>query len=98
MSKSYVLKAGGKDIYYRYWARENAQKEERLSGHIGKEAEAVVVLIVQVIGYAGGRFYVNEFRQKFTPRSVEQGMKYIYVGKIDDLDKWFPKPSVSVNS
>jgi hypothetical protein len=59
----YVLKAGGKDIYYRYWARKNVQKEERLSAYIGKEAEAVAMPIAHVIGLAGGRFYVNEFKQ-----------------------------------
>jgi hypothetical protein len=94
----YVLKAGGKDIYYRYWARKNVQKEERLSAYIGKEAEAVAMPIAHVIGLAGGRFYVNEFKQIFTPRSDDYGMKYVYVGKIDDMTKWFPKPSVTVSN
>ena len=88
----YVLKAGGKDISYKYWLRPNVEKTEYLSNFIGKEAEKVSIKIANIKGSVGGRFYINEFCQLFTPKTDDQGLDYIYIGKIDDLNKWFPKP------
>lgn len=90
----YVLKAGGKDICYKYWVRPRVEKEVRLSGCIGsKEAEKVALEIARLKGAAGGRFYINEFCQMFTPNTSDSGLNYIYLGKITDLKYWFPKPS-----
>ena len=91
----YVLRAGGKDIYYKYWVRPRVEKEVHLSDCIGKEAEKVALEIARLKGAAGGRFYVNEFCQMFTPRTGDSGLNYIYLGKITDLRYWFPKPHSS---
>ena len=88
----YVLKAGGKDIYYKCWVRPRVEKEVKLSDCIGKEAEKVASKIASLKGAAGGRFYVNEYCQIFAPKTSEQGFEYIYIDKIEDLDYWFPKP------
>jgi hypothetical protein len=67
-----------------------------LSGCIGsKEAEKVALEIARLKGAAGGRFYINEFCQMFTPNTGDRGLYYIYLGKITDLKYWFPKPSSS---
>ncbi len=89
----YVLSAGGKDIYYKLWVRPQVEREERLSRHIGRtEAEEVALPIARIKGREGGRFYLNEFKQIFTPQTNEYGIEYIYVGKLEDMSKWFPKP------
>ncbi len=88
----YVLKAGGKDIYYKYWVRPKVEKEVKLSDTLGREAQKVATDIAKLKGSAGGRFYVNEFKQIFAPKTGEQGLEYIYIGKIDDLNHWFTKP------
>jgi len=92
----YVLKAGGKDICYKYWVRPQVEKEVRLSICIGsEEAEKVASEITRLKGAAGGRVYINEFCQMFTPNTGDSGLNYISLGKIADLQYWFPKPSSS---
>lgn len=92
----YTLAASGKDIYFRYEARPRVEKEERLSRVIGKtKAAAVAKMIADVKGKSGGRFYINEFRQMFTPKDGEYGVEYIYIGKLEDMKNWFPKPHLS---
>lgn len=89
----YILKAGGKDIYYRYWVRPNVEREVHLSDVIGrKKAEAFAKNIAKIKGFEGGRFYVNEFRHIFIPKEGDYGMEYRYVGRIEDMNEWFPKP------
>ena len=90
----YTLKAGGKDIYYKYRVRPNVEKKVCLSDHINKEAEKVALEIAQLKGAAGGRFYVNEFCQMFTPKTGDGSLEYIYLGKIKNLRNWFPKPCI----
>lgn len=88
----YVLKAGGRDIYYIYLVRPQVKKQVRLSNCIGsEEAEKVALEIAQFEGRAGGRFYVNEFCQMFTPKTGDGNLEYIYIGKIKNLRNWFPK-------
>jgi hypothetical protein len=90
----YVLKAGGRDISYKYWDRPNVEKVVRLSDCIGQEAEKVALEIARLKGAAGGRFFINEFCQMFTPITGDRGLNYIYLGKITDLKYWFPKPHI----
>ena len=60
-----------------------------------EEAEKVALEIGRFRGAAGGRFYINEFCQMFTPNTGDRGLNYIYLGKITDLKYWFPKPPSS---
>ena len=91
---SYVLKAGARDISYKYWIRPRVEKEVRLTDCIDiKEAEKVALEIARFKGTDGGRFYINEFCQIFTPKTGDRGLNYIYIGKITDLRYWFPKPN-----
>lgn len=92
---SYVLKAGGGDIYYTSEPRPNVETKNRLSKLIGPEAtNEVCALIREHKGFDGGRFYVNEFRSIFTPIKEGYDWQYIYVGELD-LDKWFPKIEIT---
>ncbi|HHX87584.1 MAG TPA: hypothetical protein GX693_05320 [Firmicutes bacterium] len=88
----YILKAGGKDIYYKLRVRPKVEKVVSLSDYIGKEAENIALHIARIKSPTGGRFYINEFRQVFAPRYGDHGLEYIYICKINDLSKWFPKP------
>lgn len=89
----YTLAAGGKDIFFRYNPRPRVEKEVRLSKVIGGEKTAKIAkMIAEVKGNLGGRFYVNEYCQVFTPRNGDNGVDYIYVGKLPDLENWFLKP------
>jgi hypothetical protein len=64
----YVLAAGGDDIRYTIQPRPNVEKDVKLSKAIGPDAaRAVAARICSVKGFAGGRFYVNEFRTIFAP-------------------------------
>lgn len=91
----YVLKAGGKDIYYRYMVRPGVAKEVRLSKCIGVEqAKAVAQELGKHKGDSGGRFYVNEFGNAFAPKDGQYGLEYVFLKKID-LPNWFPKPEIA---
>ncbi|MBC7363219.1 MAG: hypothetical protein H5U07_01590 [Candidatus Aminicenantes bacterium] len=87
----YILEAGGDDIRYEYSPRPFVEKRVRLSSVISKERAARVAHMIRgVKGFAGGRFYVNEFRAIFAPVNKADGLKYIYIGQLD-LNDWFPK-------
>lgn len=91
----YTLKAGCKDIYYRFMIRQGVEKEVSLSKTIGVEAaKRVAQELGKYKGYEGGRFYVNEFGTVFTPKMGPYGMEYVYLQKID-LANWFPKPEMA---
>ena len=93
----YVLKAGGKDIYYRYKVRPNVEKKVTLSEHLSsKTAEMIAWQIVEIKGAAGGRFYINEFCQMFAPVNKSSQLEYLYIGRIEDLKNWFPKPTIAI--
>lgn len=90
----YKLKAGGKDISYQAKLRPGVEKEVKLSELIGlSRAGEISRKIAMYKGSDGGRFYVNERLNAFTPVNGEYGIKYIYLGKID-LANWFPKPVI----
>jgi len=83
----YKLSAGAKDISYEIVIGPKRKREVRLTKVVGETAaKRTIAKIAEVIGYQGGRFYVNEFRQLFT------GMPYRYIGELKDDDPWFPKP------
>lgn len=99
---SYVLEAGGSDIYYETPAltdsdppqvRESVTRKCRLSKALAnrRAVDETSDLVLAHRGREGGRFYVNEHRAIFTPVSGEDGLNYIYCGQLD-LTKWFPEP------
>ncbi len=88
---SYVLKAGGHDIYYTYSPRPNVTKKVFLSKVIGIEkAKRVAGDIASIKGSCGGRFYVNEFGCIFAPINSEYKQLYKYIGQISK-EEWFPE-------
>jgi hypothetical protein len=88
----YILKAGGRDVYYNARPRRNVTRQITLSSAIGPErAAAFARAIREIKGFEGGRFYVNEWRQMFAPVGQESGWRYLYLGELN-LDDWFPKP------
>jgi hypothetical protein len=90
----YVLRAGGGDVYYESVPRKDVTKKEWLSAYVGIEAaKAFARRIQDVKGWAGGRFYINEWREIFAPVNSSAGLRYIYVGHLEMDDPWFPKPT-----
>jgi hypothetical protein len=84
-----LLAAGGDDIRYTIQPRPNVEKDVKLSNVIGPAAgRAAAANIRSVKGYAGGRFYVNEFRTVFAPIQEDGEWRYVYVGQLD-LAAWF---------
>lgn len=87
----YVLAAGGQDIYYKYTPRPHVEKKVRLSKKIGDvEAAKIAARIRDVLGFEGGRFYVNEFASIFSPVHTGFSWECLYIGQLD-LECWFPK-------
>lgn len=92
----YKLKAGGRDIYYTRQVRARVKKDEMLSAYVGPErAQQLARKITAIKGFSGGRFYINEFRQLFTPMERETGWAHIYLGALETDDPWFPRPHAS---
>ena len=90
----YILEAGAGDIRYESNFRPNVTSRVKLSSHIKQEqAKSMAKRITAVKGWAGGRFYVNEWRQMFAPVSGASGLDYVYIGYLDGEDPWFPKSS-----
>jgi hypothetical protein len=88
----YVLAAGGQDIYYRYAPRPDVERTVMLSKSVGEAAAGkIAARVKQVKGVQGGRFYINEWREMFAPRT-EDAVCY-YVGRLELDDPWFPKPN-----
>jgi hypothetical protein len=88
----YILSANGNDIYYRTEPRPRVTKDILLSSKRGKTVAAQIARMLSVLkGPGGGRFYVNEFGAVFSPVTGEEGLNYVYFGKID-MNSWFPDP------
>jgi hypothetical protein len=89
----YVLKAGGGDVYYESVPRKDVTKKVVLSAHIGSDAARAFASRIQgVKGWAGGRFYVNEWREIFAPVASAGALRYVYVGHLELEDPWFDNP------
>ena len=93
----YILKAGGGDVYYNAQPRPNVTKKVMLSSEVGTdEARSFADRVMNVKGFEGGRFYVNEWRELFAPVSKQNALTYVYIGHldIDNGEPWYPKPSI----
>jgi len=87
---AYTLAAGGQDIYYERQIGVDAVQRVKLSSAVGvNEASRTASRIAKVKGMEGGRFYVNDFRVIFGPRSG--GTDYLFMGLLLESDPWFPK-------
>lgn len=85
----------GMDIRYTICPRPNVEKDILLTKTIGREAAQFTIEQVRAVkGFAGGRFYVNEFCSMFAPLEEGEGLRYVYLGKLD-LSAWYPEPHVA---
>ena len=89
----YKLTAGGNDIAYERPSGPNRVITERLSDHHDSdEAAALARRLAKVKGDQGGRIYINEAGEFFSPPSSRSD-EYLYLGPLDE-DVWFPPPPV----
>ncbi len=89
---SYVLAAGGKDIYFKNTAG-NRETKSFLSDHVGEPAaERLARRLASQKGSAGGRIYINECGEFFAP-PVDDSGQFVYLGPLGE-DGWFPAPDV----
>ncbi|RLQ04658.1 hypothetical protein EAD96_13750 [Micromonospora sp. BL1] len=89
----HVLASGGDDIYRVVGTMKHGSRKEFLSGAVGPEAaRRLAHRLRRVKGYQGGRFYINEAREFFTPVGEDtRGVSYIYLGALGD-EPWFAAP------
>lgn len=88
----YTLKAGGRDIAYKR-VEGRREREFRLSDEHGPDAAAALARrLASHKGDAGGRIYLNEAGEFFSP-PPQPGMDYTYLGALDE-DLWFAPPDV----
>ena len=89
----YVLTADGRDIRYEVEVRPRVIRRERLRDVVGASRAAQVAKRLSPYKPGGGRVYINEAREFFSP--VESGGRWIctYLGSLES-DAWFPSPDV----
>ncbi len=89
----YTVKAGGKDIGYTFNPRPRVERTVLLSDVHGTTAAAELVQrLARVKGDLGGRVYLNECGEFFTPPPNPRD-DFVYLGSLDE-DVWFPPPEV----
>ncbi len=86
----YTLAASGDDVYCRRVIRPGRERDEYLSDYV--PSAPTVVREWSRVRPSGGRLYINEARELFTP-GPEAGV-FTYVGRTT-LDCWFPEPQVA---
>jgi hypothetical protein len=88
----YILSARDQDIEY---IRHESRVDKRivlLSEEVGAEAAGHLVRrLISIMGYSGGRFYVNERGELFSPGRAPDGVGAVYLGNLDDV-LWFSPP------
>lgn len=87
----YVAAASGDDVYYEASPRPNVTTKVRLNSVAGRDAAKALARGVIAHKGASGRFYVNEFRHIFAPISQRIPVQYVYVGRLDRGQDWYPK-------
>lgn len=88
---AYVLSGNFNDIYYEREIRPRVTKRFMLSDYQKRDVVDKICSMIVGVKQASGRFYINEFRQIFSPVGMNP-VKYVYVGKLENLHEWFPKP------
>lgn len=89
----YVLVAGGRDIRYQTEPRPRVTKDVYLSDYRDQATVSRICRqIAQGKSLQGGRFYINEYCQFFAPINTGPYVDYQYIGRLESLDDWFPKP------
>ena len=91
MGVRYTLMAGGRDIKCEIKGQRTTV-EHRLSDTAGESAAAGLARrLAAVKGTDGGRIYINERGNFFSP--PRDGVEHIFLGGLDE-DPWFPAPDV----
>ena len=83
----YALAANGQDIYCRHMISKSVERQEYLSDYV-KDASSFVRTFSKY-RTSGGRLYINEAREMFSP-SGEAG-HFVYLG-FAPVHLWFPEP------
>ncbi|GHJ18166.1 hypothetical protein [Micromonospora sp. AKA38] len=91
----HALTSGGDDIFRRIGTSQQGTRREYLSTVVGQEAaRGLAHRLKRVKGHRGGRFYINEAAEFFTPiDDRDRGMSYIYLGALG-RDAWFHAPQM----
>lgn len=87
----YTLAADGRDIRYEAETRPNVIVKRSLSKEVGPSAAARTAAAFARHKPGGGRIYVNEAREVFTPTQRGNDWGAIYLGSLGELD-WFADP------
>jgi len=88
----YTLMAGGNDIKYEL-KDGRVIREHRLSDTAGEDAARDLARrLAAVKGNDGGRIYINECGNFFSPPR-DGGVDHVFLGGLDE-DLWFPAPDV----
>jgi len=87
----YIISSSPCDIYYDREIRPRVTKRYKLSDYQKPNTVGKICDMINAVKTAG-RFYINEFGHIFTPTG-QNPVKYIYVGKLENLNDWFPKPT-----
>lgn len=90
----YVLTADGCDLKYEAVVSATRRRTEFLSSHVGvPAAKRLAARLTQHKGQGGGRVYINEAGEFFSPVQRGGQTEYIYLGSLDE-DPWFHAPDV----
>ena len=92
MGIPYVLSPQGPDIRFEIELNPHHFRRIPLSKVVDpKAARALAQRLSRIIGHNfGGRFYINDVREMFKPVTRNGCVVYIYLGRLNDDDPWFP--------
>lgn len=93
MGIPYILNPQGTDIRYEKELGPNHFRRILLSKVTSvQDAKTLAHRLSRIIdNNLGGRFYINDEREMFKPVNRDNGLVYIYLGRLADDDPWFPK-------
>jgi len=85
----YVLTAACDDVYYKQHPTPKREVRVHLSDDVGAAAATKLAKrLAKVKGTGGGRIYINEECEFFAPINDSSGLRYEYLGHLDN-DSWF---------
>lgn len=93
----YIITAHADDIYYKKIESDGiTETKVKLSKYQDKRVvQKICRMIAEQKGDEGGKFYINEYRQLFYPKTEQNITNYYYIGELENLSDWFPKPNCS---